>query len=63
MMLYLPRKVSGLQVRQKFRAGASAAHSLVNIVIFANLTLLSTSVKKFLVLSFIMVYHAPLGCP
>ena len=29
----------------------------------ASLTSLSTPVKKFMVLSFIMVYHAALGCP
>jgi hypothetical protein len=41
--------------------GERPAHSLhVNIVILANLTSLSTSVREFLVLSFIMVYHAPL---
>jgi len=32
-------------------------------VILANLTSLSTSVKEFLVLSFIMVCHAPPACP
>src|SRR6266496_3135435 len=70
------REVSGQQVRLQFQAGASSgqltsktggkrpAHSLlINIVILANLTLLSTSVKEFLVLSFIIVYYTPSGCP
>ena len=32
-------------------------------MILANLTSPSTPVKEFLVLNFIMVYHAPSGCP
>src|SRR6266496_1392840 len=70
------REVSGQQVRLQFQAGASSgqltsktgskhpAHSLlINIVILANLTLLSTSIKKFLVLSFIIVYYTSSGYP
>jgi hypothetical protein len=71
--ILVPREVSGQQVRLQFRVEASSgqltsktggerpAHSL--LVILANLTSPSTSVKEFLVLSFIMVYHAPSGCP
>ena len=44
-------------------SGERPVHSLVNIVIIANLTSLSMSVKAFLVLSFTMAYHAPPACP
>jgi hypothetical protein len=44
-------------------SGERPTHSLlVDIVILANLTSLSTSIKVFFVLSFTMVYHAPPSC-
>jgi hypothetical protein len=59
------RKVSGQQVRGNLlvKQAVNVPHILLtlNIVILANLTSLLTSVKEFLVLSFIMVY--PPACP